>query len=119
MVGRDMSISHIPHDLRQEQLMHRPGGGMRVDTCGTWMTSPHGHRHAGQGLEQRGRPVPLSVRLLGLLHISFPQGLVRAPHSQASQDPHMSPPGTKANCVLPLLTTSKSHRPSFLHSLDS
>ena len=54
MVGRDMSISHIPHDLRQEQLMHRPGGGMRVDTCGTWMTSPPRHRHAGQGLEQRG-----------------------------------------------------------------
>ena len=26
MVGRDMSIFHIPHDLRQEQLMHRPGG---------------------------------------------------------------------------------------------
>ena len=43
-----------------------------------WVMSPRGRRRAGQGLEQRGWPAPLPEGLLGLLHVPFPQGLVRA-----------------------------------------
>ena len=85
MLGRDMSIFHILHDL-QEQLMHRPGAGAGA---------------AGLACPSLCRAPRAAARLL-------PQGLVRTPRSWARRDPHMSPPGTKANCVLPLLTTSKS-----------
>ena len=107
MLGRDMSIFHILHDL-QEQLMHRPGGRddgrhlWDVDGISTWVQA----RGAGAGAA--GLACPSLCRAPRAAAHLLPQGLVRTPRSWARRDPHMSPPGTKANCVLPLLTTSKS-----------
>ena len=84
-----------------------------VEDISTWAQA-HG---AGAGAA--GLACPSLCRAPRAAARLLPQGLVRAPHSRACRHPHTSTPGTKANCVLPLLTASKSHRPSFLHSVGS
>lgn len=62
-----------------------------------------------------GLPLPLAG-LSGLLHVSFPRGLVGFPHSMAAPAPHVSAPGTKAKSALLLLTAS-SHTGHLIHIL--